>query len=150
MSEEKKQSSKQATIPTADEVLMPPPTAEIEYGGKKYQVKNLSIKGVFSIIRLLGNELFKIMRMKNSKDFEDYSDEEIMIHVISDLKEEAVVEIMALVLDVDKETVLKGFTVAKGLEVINIMLELEDVQQIFFQAKRMAGQMQKVNIQKQK
>lgn len=118
-----------------DDVLDPPPVGQVTYGGKEYQVKPLSISRLMKLVRLIANEIHKLTNLEGIT--EDTSEQEAIMMAIEALDEEQIIEIIALVLEVDKKVAKDDFQVADALQVINAAFEIEDMRKIFFQIRQL-------------
>lgn len=120
---------------THDEVLTPRSKATVTYGGKEYDIYPLSVKSILRIVRIVANQFSKMRNLKDSLNDEASA----LITLLENLDEDVIYELVGIILNVENDEVMKGYKTADALSVLTASFELEDVQQIFFQIRKMAA-----------
>ena len=115
-----------------EDVLAPKAVANVNYGGVPYEITPLSVSAMLKFIQIVSKQ-FVILKETNM----DGSEFEVSLKLLGALEEEAIYEIVSLILKIEVEDVKKGYRTSDCIAVLVACFKIEDIKEIFFQVKLM-------------
>ena len=123
------------------DALLPKTVATVQFGGKTYELKPMSVGQLIELIQIVGAEfgyLATIMQENEKKPAaERFTQADMIMTMLSLLKEEKIVRLMAIILQEDNKVVKENFNLADALDVIDVVTDLEDIERVFFRLSKM-------------
>lgn len=120
----------------AADALLEKEVAEVEFGGKTYTLKAMGAGQVLRLLQLIGSEaayLATVMQEDQAKPKEEQANPaELITIMLSLLNEEKLVRLIAILLNDTRENVKANWNTADALGVIDVVVDLEDIDRIFF------------------
>ena len=142
-------------IASAEEILLPKVEAVIQYGGKEYEMKSLSLEKIFKIVNLVSksskkiNENYQKLREEkilNQEVNQDGSpaitETETYVSMLKALDEKDIISLISIILDLSENEAKKGFKIVAVMKIVNALLQVEEIAEIFFQIKELTTSIQ--------
>jgi len=125
---------------TSFEVL-DPPERTVDYGGKTYKLKPLSISRTLRIVRLISHKVTKFYDVfkENPKD----SIDEKILKSVELIDDATVIKLTAILLAVTPEVAKKGFRLADFFALLRNVIEYEDIEKLFFEVSQIVTSLKK-------
>ena len=109
----------------------------VKFKNEEIEIKDLSIKGSIDLVRFVSKNLFAVLHSIKNNTLKDMKLEDLIDLITTSLNENEMVELLEIITGKDKKWIVENFKLSAALKLIRMVLENEDIGEVFTQSLQM-------------